>query len=241
MDWRDEGFLLTVRPHGESSAIIDVFTRARGRHAGVVRGGSSSRMGPILQPGVQLDVAWRARMDDHIGSYTVEPLQFRTAILSDRLALLGLGSICALLSFALPDRDPHSALYDQSIALLDRMLAAGDWGPEYLKWELCLLEDAGFGLDLSCCAVTGSTTELAFVSPRSGRAVSRAGAGDWAERLLPLPPMLIGGQTTPQGLHEGLRLTGHFLERALAPALGDRPLPEARRRLVTLFARQPSN
>jgi DNA repair protein RecO (recombination protein O) len=195
-------------------------------------------MTPILQPGVQLDLAWRARMDDHIGSYTVEPLQFRTALLSDRLALLGLGSICALLSFALPDRAPHPTLYDQSVALLDLMLSGGDWGPEYLQWELCLLEEAGFGLDLRSCAVTGATTDLAFVSPRSGRAVSRAGAGDWADRLLPMPPMLVGGPATPEGLGEGLRLTGHFLERALAAALGNRPLPDARRRLVTLFARQ---
>ncbi len=238
MDWRDEGFLLTVRPHGESAAIIDVFTRTRGRHAGVVRGGGSSRMLPILQPGVQLDLAWRARMDDHMGSYTVEPLRFRTAILSDRLALACLGSVCALLSFALPDRDPHPALYEQSVALLDRMLGGADWGADYLRWELGLLEEAGFGLDLAACAVTGATEGLAFVSPRSGRAVSREGAGDWADRLLPLPSLLTGGSATPEALVEGLQVTGHFLDQALAPALGDRPVPEARRRLAALFARQ---
>jgi DNA repair protein RecO (recombination protein O) len=235
MEWRDEGFLLTVRPHGESSAIIEVMTRAHGRHAGVVRGGASSRMAPALQPGVQLDLAWRARLQDHVGSFTVEQLRFRTAIMADRLGLAGLGAVCALLAFALPERDPHPALYAQSAALLDQMLAGNDWAAAYLRWELALLDETGYGLDLTSCAVTGSVEELAYVSPRSGRAVSRAAAGAWADRLLPLPEMLTGGPATPEGLVCGLHLSGHFLENALAPALGNRPLPEARRRLAALF------
>ena len=236
MDWRDEGFLLTVRPHGESSAIIEAMTQAHGRHSGVVRGGASSRMAPVLQPGVQLDLAWRARLDDHLGSFTVEPLRFRTAIMGDRLGLAGLGAVCALLALALPERDPHPTLYAQSVTLLDRMLAGEDWAAAYLRWELALLDETGYGLDLTACAVTGATEGLAYVSPRSGRAVSLKGAGQWADRLLPLPPLLTGGTPTSEDVILGLRLTGHFLDRSLA--MGDHPLPEARRRLVAVLERQ---
>ena len=238
MEWRDQGALLSVRPHGESAAIIEVFTASHGRHAGVVRGGMGRRMAPVLQPGAQLDLTWKARLDDHIGSFTVEPLQARAAaVLADRQALAGLTAICALLAFALPERDPHPGLYDRSIAVLDLLVAQGDWPLAYLRWELALLEEMGFGLDLTRCAVTGTTEALVYVSPRTGRAVSRDGAGDWADRLLPLPECLLGqGPATPQELVAGLALTGHFLANHLAPALGDRPLPEARRRLVAMLA-----
>ena len=237
MEWRDQGFLLTVRPHGETAAIIEMFTACHGRHAGVVRGGAGRRMAPVLQPGAQLDLTWKARLDAHIGSFSVEPLQSRVAqVLADRLALAGLNAICALLAFALPERDPHPGLYAGSVALLDLLAQGGDWPLAYLRWELALLEDLGFGLDLTRCAVTGVSAGLEFVSPRSGRAVSRAGAGDWADRLLALPVCLSGqGPATPAQLAQGLALTGHFLGNHLAPALGDRPLPEARRRLVAML------
>ena len=238
MEWRDQGVLLAVRRHGETAAIIEVFTAAHGRHAGVVRGGASRKLAPVLQPGAQLDLTWRARLDDHLGHFTVEPLQSRTAILSDRAALSALNAICALLSHALPERDAHPALYPATIALLDALEGA-DWPLAYLRWELLMLEDTGFGLDLTRCAVTGQSGDLAFVSPRTGRAVSRAGAGTWADRLLPLPPCLTGGDATPEGLVQGLNLTGHFLKRELATAPGARPLPEARARLVDLLSRSP--
>ena len=236
MEWRDQGAVLAVRRHGESAAIIEVFTAAHGRHAGVVRGGGSRKMAPVLQPGAQLDLTWRARLEDHLGHFTVEPLQSRTAILSDRAALSALNAICALLSHALPERDAHPALYPATIALLDALEGA-DWQLAYLRWELLLLEDLGFGLDLTRCVVTGQSGDLAFVSPRTGRAVSRGGAGDWEDRLLPLPPCLMGGDMTPAGLVQGLELTGHFLKRELASAPGARPLPEARARLLDLLAR----
>jgi len=236
LEWRDQGAVLAVRRHGESAAIIEVFTAAHGRHAGVVRGGGSRKMAPVLQPGAQLDLTWRARLEDHLGHFTVEPLQSRTAILSDRAALSALNAICALLSHALPERDAHPALYPATIALLDALEGA-DWQLAYLRWELLLLEDLGFGLDLTRCAVTGQSGDLAFVSPRTGRAVSRGGAGDWEDRLLPLPPCLMGGDMTPAGLVQGLELTGHFLKRELASAPGARPLPEARARLLDLLAR----
>lgn len=230
MEWRDEGVLLSARPHGETSVIAEVFTAAHGRHAGVVRGGASRRQAAHLQPGAQVAVTWRARLDDHIGTFTLEPLWARAGVLADAGRLAALSSACALLRLALPERDPHLSLWQATVALFDALEAGVPaWPNHYLRWELGLLEDAGFGLDLGCCAVTGATEGLVFVSPRSGRAVSRAGAGEWADRLLPLPEALRGGQ---DGTLQGLTVTGHFLTRALSHAARDGTLPEARARLV---------
>lgn len=239
MEWREEGLLLSARPHGESAAIIEVFTGGHGLHAGVVHGGQSRRLAPVLQPGAQLDLRWRARLDEHIGGFTIDPVRARAAgVMADRAALAGLTAICALLRQSLPEREPHPALYAATLAMLDRLGAPG-WPGDYLRWELRLLEELGFGLDLGRCAVTGAREGLAFVSPRTGRAVSRAGAGDWADRLLPLPAVLTGAAPAgPAELGEGLRTTGAFLER-LAEAHG-RPLAPARARLVSLLTRPAS-
>lgn len=237
MEWRDQGILLSSRPHGESTAIIEVFTPSRGRHAGVVRGGASRRMAPVLQPGAQLDVAWRARLEEHLGSFTVEPLRSRAAAMGDRMALSGLTAVLALLLFCLPERQAHARLYRQTEALLD-LLGQGDvWPLAYLQWELALLDDLGFGLDLSACAVLGpAANDLAYVSPRTGRAVSRAGAGDWADRLLPLPPCLLGqGPVSDAEIVEALGVTGHFLHARVAPELAGKPLPAARARFLARF------
>lgn len=240
MDWRDEGVLLSMRPHGESAAIIEVLTAAHGRHAGVVRGGASRKMAATLQPGTQLQLEWRARLEEHIGTFTVEPLRSRAHVLEDRLALAGLLAVCALLRAALPEREPHPALWSATLPLLDALGTPG-WTSLYLRWELRLLEELGFGLDLTSCAVTGVTEGLVYVSPRSGRAVSARGAGDWADRLLPLPTGLAAAEALPpEALAEGLRLTGFFLDRGLAPVLQGRPLPEARARLVDLLVRGPA-
>lgn len=233
MEWRADGILLAVRRHGEAAAIIELFTEHHGRHLGVVRGGASRRMAPLLQIGAQLEATWRARLSDHIGSFAVEPRTGRAAeVLGDRAALAGLSAVCALLSFALPERAPYPALYARSLALLDG-LGAEHWARAYLGWEVALLQEMGFGLDLAACAVTGGTTDLAYVSPRTGRAVSRAAAGEWADRLLPLPPVLrgeaVGGMPD---ILRGLETTGHFLNNHLALSLGDKPLPAARQRLV---------
>lgn len=237
MDWRDEGILLSMRTHGETSAIIEVLTAEHGRHKGVVRGGASRKMAAMLQPGSGLVLDWRARLDDHIGSFAVEPLQSRAHLLADRLALAGLLSVCALLHEALPEREPHPALWQRTHALMDQLGQEG-WTAGYVRWELCLLEEIGFGLDLTACAVTGATDGLAYVSPKSGRAVTAAGAGEWAERLLPLPEGLAdSGPMAPEAVLRGLQLTGFFLDRELRPVLHDRPLPEARSRLVDLLAR----
>lgn len=239
MDWRDEGAILAVRRHGETSAIVEVFTARHGRHAGVVRGGASRKVAPLLQPGAQLDLAWRARLEDHIGTFAVEPLRSRAGLLSDRLALAALNSVCALLHATLPEREPHPDLYAGTIGLLDALGAGPAWVLAYLRWELMLLEELGYGLDLSSCAVTGSREDLAYVSPKSGRAVARGAAGDWADRLLPLPPCLLGqGPAESAALVAGLTTTGHFLAHRLFADLVTRPLPEARRRLVAMIARQ---
>ena len=238
MEWRDEGALLSVRLHGESSAIIEVFTAAHGRHLGIVRGGGSRRMAGVLQPGAQLSVQWQARLDEHLGSFKAEPLHARAALMNDRGALSALNAVCALLHLALPERDPHPALYAQTLTLLDLLEQGGDWQMPYLLWEMRLLEAMGYGLDLATCAVTGATQDLAYVSPRTGRAVSRAAAADWVARLLPLPRALTLQDGTPAEVAAALNLTGHFLTRALpATKDPDRPLPGARTRLLDYLVR----
>jgi DNA repair protein RecO (recombination protein O) len=240
MEWRAEGMVLAVRRLGESNAIIELFTQDHGRHLGVVRGGASRRMAPLLQPGAQLDATWRARLDTHLGAFSVDLIESRAAAaMQDRLRLAGLTAVCAVLSFALPEREAHPALYARSLVLLDG-LGAERWPQAYLAWELALLEEMGFGLDLTRCAVTGATSDLAFISPRTGRAVSRGAAGDWVDRLLPLPGMLVGLPGAAGDLAQGLRVTGHFLDAHLAPALGDRPIPPARHRLADLLVRSAS-
>lgn len=237
IDWREQGILLAMRRHGETSAIIEVLTRDHGRHAGVVRGGGGRKMAPVLQPGAQLDVAWRARLSDHIGSFTVEPIRARAPlILSDRRALAGLSAVTALLAYLLPERAAYPRLYDQSHALLDLMVENDAWPYGYLLWEMALLGEMGVGLDLSACAVTGRTDGLAYVSPKTGRAVSREGAGEWASKLLPLPRcMQAQGYDDPSEISQALETTGYFLKHKLTPQLDHKPFPEARQRLLDVL------
>lgn len=238
MEWQDEGFVLTARRHGESAAVLEVFTAAHGRHAGVVRGGGSRRMAPLLQPGARLALVWSARLEEHVGAFRVDPIGSRTAVLlGDGAALAALSALAALVSAALPERDAHPRLYAESLALIDSLATAPDWPARYAVWELALLAELGFGLDLSCCAATGSREDLVWVSPRTGRAVSRSAGAPWADRLLPLPGFLREGWTpggVPDGaaVAEALALTGHFLEARLAPGLARGVLPAARGRAV---------
>ncbi|MEJ6404370.1 DNA repair protein RecO [Yoonia sp. 2307UL14-13] len=239
IEWTDEGALLAARPLGESSVIIEVFSASHGRHAGVVRGGTSRKIAPHLQPGAQLSVTWKARLDDHLGSFTVEPLRSRAAAaMGDRLSLAGLNAVCALLAHVLPEREAHPALYDRTIGLLDLLGQTDIWPLAYLRWEQALLEEMGFGLDLSACAVRGVNEELIYVSPKSGRAVSRDGAGEWSDRMLPLPPVLAGqGEADNAQIAVALGTTGYFIAQRLIPSLGDRPMPPARQRLLDAIAR----
>jgi DNA repair protein RecO (recombination protein O) len=193
-------------------------------------------MAPILQPGNQVAVSWRARLDEHIGSFTVEPIHSRAALMSDRMGLPGLNAVCAMLRITLAEREAHPVVYRATLALLDLMQAGGDWPAHYLRWELLLLEEIGFALELSVCAISGKRDDLAYVSPKTGRAVNRDAAGDWAPKLLPLPPSLMGqGSASAVELTQGLAITGHFLHRSLVPTLNGRPLPAARARLLDLL------
>ena len=238
MEWREDGVLLSMRPHGESSAIIEVFTSGHGRHFGVVRGGASRKQAAHLQPGAQLALTWRARLHNQIGVFVAEPVKSRARAMEDPLGLSGLTSACALLHLSLAEHDPHPQLYHRTQTLLDAIAEGGDWLGDYLRWEMLLLDEIGFGLDLSRCAVTGARDDLAFVSPKTGRAVSRAGAGDWAPKLLPLPPALMGqGPTSMTEAAQALAVTGFFLSRELGNSGAVPALPEARARLLARLTR----
>lgn len=240
MDWRDEGLLLSIRDHGESSAIIDVLTAGHGRHSGLVRGGAGQKMSAILQPGSQLAVEWRARLEEHLGHFRVEPLRSRAAgIMADRGTLAAFNAMAALILTMVPERGAEAGLHEASTDLADALAAqAADWPARYALWEVAFLDVLGFGLDLERCAVSGSRHDLAFVSPRTGRAVTRAVGGPWADKLLPLPGFLIGqGRANPGAVREALRMTGWFLANRVCPALEREALPEARDRLIRALDR----
>ncbi len=237
MEWRDDGILLARHPHGETAAVLDVLCAVHGRHAGILPGGGSRKRAGALQLGAQLDLTWRARLSDHLGTWTAEVTRDRAGpILHDRLALLALGSVCALARYALPERAPCPVLYAATRDMLD-LLGRPGWLRGYALWELTLLEETGFGLDLQACAVTGATEGLSHVSPRTGRAVTPEGAGPYAPRLLPLPRLLVDEQApaSAQSLRDALRLSGHFLTDWLAHSIA-RPLPEARARFLDALA-----
>ncbi len=239
IEWRDEAALLSSRPFGENAVIIEVFSAAHGRHAGVVRGGTSRKLAPVLQPGAQVSVAWKARLDSHLGSFTVEPIRSRAAAaMGDRLALAGLNAVCGLLAMVLPEREAHPPLYERTTQLLDLLGQSEIWPLAYLRWEQALLEEMGFGLDLTACAVRGVNEDLIYVSPKSGRAVSGDAAGEWADRMLPLPEVLAGkGDASAAEIVKALSTTGYFIENRLFKSLGDRPMPVARARLLDAIAR----
>ena len=240
LSWTDDATVLTSRPFSETSVIVEVFSKEQGRHAGVVRGGASRKIAPILQPGAQVNVTWKARLNQHLGSFTVEPVRSRAAqAMGDRLALAGLNAVNGLLVMVLPEREAHASLYDRTIGLLDLLGQSDVWPLAYLRWEQALLEEMGYGMDLSACAVRGVNEDLAFVSPKTGRAVSRDAAGVWADRLLPLPPVLAGkGDADNDQIIIALRTTGFFVEKRLLQGLGDRPMPAARQRLIDAITRQ---
>jgi len=236
MDWREEGILIGVRRYGESSVIIEVFFENRGRHLGVDRGGISKKLTPILQLGNQLDAHWKARLEEHLGSFSVDLVKSRaSSIMMDRVALSGLSSICGLLNFSLPERESHSLLYKKTFELLDSIAFKKKWLTDYLSWEITLLEELGFGLNLSSCVVTGALDNLKYISPKSGGAVSLEAAGDWSKRLLPLPNCLRGFDEGIEDLIEGLLVTGYFLENKVVASLGQKVIPGSRSRFIELI------
>lgn len=235
MHWRDEGIILAVRPHGESSAVVHLLTRERGRHAGLVRGALGSRQRGLFQPGNVVAATWSGRLAEHLGNYVCEPVAAHAArVLDDPDRLAALSAAAAVCERALPEREPHPACYDGLRVLLEA-LPGPHWAEVYVRWELALLAELGFGLDLTACAAGGGNDHLAYVSPRSGRAVSLAAGAPYRDRLLVLPGFLAGrGGGGPEEVGAGLALTGFFLERhVFAPH--HQPLPAARVRLAERF------
>ncbi|MEO4044527.1 DNA repair protein RecO [Hoeflea sp. CAU 1731] len=230
MQWQDEGIILGVRQHGETSVIAEAMTRDHGRHLGLVRGGRSRRMQPLLQPGNSVALNWRARLDQHLGNYQVEALELRAArLMETATAVYGVQAIGALLRL-LPERDPHPHLFEAFGIILGHLHEPVDAGELFIRFELAVLDDLGFGLDLKRCAATGATEDLAFVSPKSGRAVGRSAGQPWAEKMLVLPEFLGKASKRAadrEGLASAFQLTGYFLERHVYEPRGLKA-PEAR-------------
>jgi len=239
MEWQGDGLILNTRKHGENSVIVDVLTREKGRHVGLVRGGRSRTMRPVLQAGNLVNVVWRARLEDHLGTYSIDPHRMIVAgIIDDIHRLAALTTITTLASL-LPEREPHPRIYDASVLLIDHLHDDAIWPAVLVKWEMGMLEELGFGLDLSKCAASGETTGLTHVSPRTGRAVCAREAEPWKDKLLALPAFAAGTSGTPTSSEvvQGLKLTGHFLTRHIFEPRGV-SAPEQRQRIVRWLDQQ---
>lgn len=243
MQWTDEALILAVRPHGETAAVVELLSRAHGRFAGLVHGGQSRTRRAMLQPGSHVDATWKARLSEHLGHVTMELRRaYAATALDSPIALQGLAAMAALARL-LPERDPHPAVYETALFVLGFLDDDETWPALYVRWELGMLAELGFGLDLTRCAATGSTNDLVYVSPRSGRAVSAAAGEPYKDKLLALPaflrPRLVGGRpprVTPADVVQGARLTGYFLESRVYATRGE-PLPQPRKRLADLAER----
>ena len=231
MQWQEDGIILGLRKHGEANAILELMTRGHGRHFGLVRGGRGSKLSAVLQPGNSIEAVWQARLAEHLGTYAVEPKALRAAgFMGNAAALFCLSTVAALLRL-LPERDPHPGLYEALCVIVDHLNEPPLAAALLVRFELALLADLGFGLDLERCAATGARDELIYVSPKSGRAVSRAAGEPYREKLLALPRFATrsedAAEAGPSALGQGLALTGHFLGRDV---FGPRAIamPEAR-------------
>ncbi|MBP0616012.1 DNA repair protein RecO [Jiella mangrovi] len=238
MEWREEAIVLGVRRHGETSVIAEVMTRSRGRHLGIVRGGRSRRQQPVLQPGNTVEAHWRARLDEHMGTFILEPLTLRAASLIESAAALNAVQLAAAHLRLLAERDPHPRLYDGLAVILEHLAEPQTTSALMLRFEIALLEELGFGLDLAQCAATGQTSDLVYVSPKTGRAVSREAGAPWHDKLLPLPAFLAkeGGDEGAAEIAQGFRLTGYFLARNVFEPRGLKE-PEARHGLIAALAK----
>ena len=238
MEWQAPAVVLDARPHGESGALVTLLTEAHGRHAGLAKGGASRAQSPIWLPGNLVEARWMARLADQLGALSGEMVHPAAALaMDDPLALAVLRAATATAEAALPEREPHPRVFHGLVATIARLAdSAAAALPELVRWEAELLADLGYGMSLTACAVTGAREDLRFVSPRSGRAVSSAGAGEWRDRLLPLPAFLLGqGPAGPPEWLAGLRLTGHFLARDVF-GTQHRGMPAARDALVERVA-----
>jgi DNA repair protein RecO (recombination protein O) len=242
MEWRDDGLIIGARKHGETGVVVELMTARHGRHLGLVRGGRSRRMRPVLQAGNSVEATWRARLDEHLGSFSVEGTSLRAAdVMGSGQALDAVHLTGALLRL-LPERDPHPMLYEAALVIADNATRPGIAPALLVRFELGILSELGFGLDLSLCAATGASVELIYVSPKSGRAVSRAAGEPYRDRLLALPPFLSGGPDTipsVQDVLEGFLLTSHFLMRDVFGPRG-LPMPPSRNAYVERLTRDLS-
>jgi len=239
MEFEDDAFVLSARPFGEAGAIVELLTAHHGKWAAHVAGGASRKMKPFLQAGAQVTVRYRARVADQLGAASLEPQgEGPSALFDDALALAGLSAAAAVAAGALPEREPQSGAYEAFDALVTALSLTDLWPAVFVRFEAGLLQELGFGLDLEKCALTGTTADLAYVSPKSGRAVSRTAAAPYAEKLLPLPAFLSTGGLPlgPDELRQGLDLTGYFLERHVFWP-HNKPLPPARARLIESLQR----
>lgn len=242
MEWTSEAFVLAARRHGEGAAVVQLLTRDHGRHAGLVHGGGSSSKRALVEPGNRVQAAWRGRLPEHLGTLTLEvERQYAATLMNDPKRLAALSSMCAVAEAALPEREPHPAMFHATEALLESLAETPDdvWPAIYIRWELGLLGELGFGLDLSTCAATGQSHDLVFVSPRTGRAVSREAGAPYEDKLLRLPAFLTPAQGSATSLtngdiRDGVRLTRYFLARQVFDVM-NRPLPSARDRLTDLL------
>ncbi len=240
MQWTDEGIVLGVKKHGEANAILELMTHAHGRHLGLVRGGAGSRMRPLLQPGNSVNAVWRARLDEHLGTYAIEGLRLRAAnFFGDSYAVYGVTHLAALARL-LPERDPHAGVHAALEGIMDRLDDARRVAPLVARFELALLAELGFGLDLAQCAATGETADLVYVSPKSGRAVSREAGEPWRDKLMRLPAFLAaedaGEEPSAPDVADGFEITGFFLARYVFEPRG-LTLPDARRHFIAAIAR----
>lgn len=235
MEWKDEGIILAVKRHGETSAIAELLTATRGRSLGLVRGGRSRQMRPILQPGNIVLATWRARLEEHLGHFALEPLELKAGhLIGEAMRLAALTTLTAEAQL-LPEREPHPRIYEAMRVILDTLEDEGTWPALLVRWEMGLLDELGFGLDLARCAATGSRDNLVYVSPKTGRAVSDQAGHAYRDRLLVLPGFLKGtegGTPGPADVLAGFKLTGYFLDRHI---FGPRGIaaPESRHWIVT--------
>jgi DNA repair protein RecO (recombination protein O) len=238
MQWRDSGIVLRARRHGERALLLHVLTQEHGRHAGLLRNGQSAKQRGWYEPGNELDIAWRARLAEHLGTFRAELQRSHAArFLDDPPRLAALAAAAALADAVLPEHEPHPRAYRGLLELIAALEEGRGWAGRYVRWELDLLAELGFGLDLASCAATGRNDNLIYVSPRSGQAVSASAGEPYRDKLLLLPPFLIAeGTPTQADLADGLTLTGFFLERRVAQP-HDRKLPAARARFVDAIRR----
>jgi DNA repair protein RecO (recombination protein O) len=238
LEWSDEGLVLSARRHGENATVVTILTRENGRHAGLVRGGQGPKARGLYQPGNHVSARWRGRLAEHLGNWTGELIAgFSAVVMDEPSKLAALSAACAMLESALPEREPVPGVYVNSLAFVAALAAANgakpSWPEAYARWELQLLADLGFGLDLSACAATGGTENLIYVSPKTGRSVSAEAGEPYRAKLLDLPAFLTAADAPadPASILTALRLTGYFLERHVFAPQG-RIIPPARTRLV---------